>query len=253
MSTTLIEVAPGVHRLGDAVVNFYLMETDEGLVLVDSGLPDHSAVLLDAVARVGGDLRAVVLTHGHADHIGLAARALSRTGTTIWVHEADAPLLGGGPDRAMAYSPPERSMVPYLLRRPKVAWLLAHLEGMGAFNTPPIATYSTFTDGQVLEEVPGSPRVVGAPGHTPGSAILVWPEREVVFTGDALVTHDPTTGRTGPTVVSRMSTHDGAMALASLDRLAALGEKGTVLPGHGDPFTAGPRAAAERARARGIE
>ncbi len=69
------QVAPGVHRLGDHVVNFYLIENPDGLVLVDAGTPAHLDQLHTLLAVLGhsaADIRAVLLTHGHADHTGLA-------------------------------------------------------------------------------------------------------------------------------------------------------------------------------------
>lgn len=246
------EVAPGVYRIGDPLVNFYLVETDEGLVMVDAGLPAHSGRFLDAVAWVGGRLRAVVLTHAHPDHTGLAERARDKGGASVWVHEADAPILKDGPTSAMIHAHPERSLLSYLARYPSSARILMQLGYAGAFSSDRVSEYSVFGDDQVLEEVPGQPRVLSAPGHTPGSVLVFFEGRGVVFTGDALVTADPSTGCVGPRVVSRMSTHDSAQALDSLERLAALPERTLLLPGHGAPFTEGPRAAMIRARATGV-
>jgi glyoxylase-like metal-dependent hydrolase (beta-lactamase superfamily II) len=103
----------------------------------------------------------------------------------------------------------------------------------------------------VLDEVPGRPRAVTMPGHTGGSTAYLFPDLDVVFTGDALVTHDGLTGHIGPTLVCRGFTQDGAAATASLDRLAEL-PAALVLPGHGEPFTGGPRAAADQARRAGL-
>ena len=90
------------------------------------------------------------------------------------------------------------------------------------------------------------------PGHTRGGIVLVFEDRSVAFTGDALVTSDGMTGHEGPCVISRAFTHDSAEALASLDEVAALPGSTLLLPGHGDPFTDGPRAAVIRARATGV-
>lgn len=246
------EVAPGVYRIGDPLVNFYLVETGEGLVMVDAGLPSHSGRFLDAVAWVGGRLRAVVLTHAHPDHTGLAERARDKAGARVWVHEADAPILVDGPTSAMVHARPERPLLPYLARHPATVRALVRLGHAGAFTADRVSEFSVFGDDQVLEEVPGRPRVVPAPGHTPGSVLVVFEERGVAFTGDALVTTDPSTGCDGPRVVSRMSTHDSARAMESLESLAALPERSVLLPGHGAPFTDGPRAAMIRARATGV-
>ena len=74
------------------------------------------------------------------------------------------------------------------------------------------------------------------PGHTPGSTAYVFRHHGVIFTGDALVSHDGLAGLKGPRVVCRGFTHDGASALALLDILAKIGGDLTVLPGHGDPM-----------------
>jgi glyoxylase-like metal-dependent hydrolase (beta-lactamase superfamily II) len=77
---------------------------------------------------------------------------------------------------------------------------------------------------------------VPVPGHTLGSTAFVFPGHGVVFTGDALVTYDGITGRSGPRLVARAFTQDSATALASLDALTNL-DTAVVLPGHGTPYT----------------
>ena len=83
--------------------------------------------------------------------------------------------------------------------------------------------------------MPGSPRAVATPGHTPGHVALHLAERETVLTGDALVTLDPYTTLTGPRLVARAALADSAQNLATLDRIAETGAK-HLFPGHGDPW-----------------
>jgi glyoxylase-like metal-dependent hydrolase (beta-lactamase superfamily II) len=247
------QFAPGVDRLGDDVVNFYLVNHPDGLVLVDAGLPGHLPQLRGHLARSGcslGDIRAVLLTHGHPDHTGLA-RTLQQAGAEIWVHRQDAPILSDGPRSAMRHAKPERSMLPYLLRRPAAIGTPLHLARKGAFTAPAVTGVRTFDTDQHLERVPGRPQAIVLPGHTPGSTAYLVADRGLLFTGDAVVTHDGLTGHTGPVLVCRAFTHDGAAALAALDRLDKLAAT-VLLPGHGQPFTGSPSAAARQARQIGL-
>ncbi|MFC4032366.1 MBL fold metallo-hydrolase [Streptomyces polygonati] len=246
-------VAPGVERLGDRVVNFYLLHHPDGLVLVDAGLPGHLRQLLASLARSGnslGDVRAVLLTHAHPDHTGLA-RALQQAGADIWVHERDAAILTDGPRSAMRHAEPERSILPYLLRRPAAIATPLHLARKGAFTARAVSDARTFGADRALAEVPGAPQAVLLPGHTPGSTAYLFADRGLLFTGDALVTADGLTGHEGPALVCRGFTHDSAAALTALDRLDELAAT-VLLPGHGRPFTGTPQAAARQARRTGV-
>ncbi|MET9381741.1 MBL fold metallo-hydrolase [Streptomyces sp. NPDC002928] len=247
------QVAPGVHLLGDHGVNFYLVEGSDGLILIDAGLPAHLEQLRGLLAGLGrsvADVRAVLLTHGHLDHTGLA-HTLQEAGAVIWIHERDAAILRDGPRSATRHAKPERSMLPYLLRRPSSLALPLHLARAGAFTAPAVQNARVFDADRVLEDVPGAPRAVVLPGHTPGSAAYFFADRGLLFTGDALVTADAFAGRTGPTIVSRCFTHDSRAALTALDRLDEL-KADLLLPGHGEPFTGGIRTATQQARHLGV-
>jgi glyoxylase-like metal-dependent hydrolase (beta-lactamase superfamily II) len=246
----LVPIAPGIYRLGDRMVNYYLVLDDDGITLVDAGLPTHHGQLTEALAHLGrgiGEVRAVLITHGHLDHIGMAERVRVDSGATVYVHAADAPTLAN-PRQAFGMSKPERSLFSYALRRPAALAAPLHLARAGSFRTPPVQRTDAVDVGRRMA-VPGAPLVVAVPGHTRGSVAYVLPERGVVFTGDVLVTRDGLTGRTGPRVVARGFTHDSGAALASLTALAEH-QVPLVLPGHGEPYANGlPAAVAEARRA----
>jgi glyoxylase-like metal-dependent hydrolase (beta-lactamase superfamily II) len=247
------QLAPGLHRLGDHVVNFYLIEEPEGFVLVDAGLPAHLGALRKELAERGAslaDVRSVLLTHGHPDHTGMA-HALHEAGADIWVHAQDAPILRDGPRSAMRHAKPERSMLPYLLRRPAAMATPLHLARTGAFTARAVPDVRVFDAEGPLGEVPGAPHVIALPGHTPGSVGYLFDARGLLFTGDALVTQDGMVGLEGPCLVCRGFTHDSRAALAALDRLDDV-DAAWVLPGHGDPVADRPHVAARQARAAGV-
>ena len=240
------DITDGVHRIGEYFLNWYLIEESGRLTVVDAGLPAswHSLFeALDEIGRTPGDVEALVLTHAHFDHIGFAERARVELGIPVWVHENDAPLT----KRPWLYMS-ERSPLSYL--GPRTLPVAFSFIRAGAPRVGPIREVRRFGDEGVLD-VPGSPLVLFTPGHTLGHVALHLPERDVVISGDALVTHDVYTDTRGPRIVAQGATADSERALASLERLAGTGV-GTLLPGHGEPWTGGAERAAQEARRAGV-
>jgi glyoxylase-like metal-dependent hydrolase (beta-lactamase superfamily II) len=239
------EVAPGVHRVEDAFTNWYLVEADDGLTIVDAGVPSSWESLTAALHELGrDDVRAVVLTHAHFDHVGFAERARTHFDVPVYVHSNDVPLTKH-PWRYDHEQPRSR----YFLTQPKALPIVAALLKNRAFWPPPIRQVSRYEEGTL--PVPGSPRVVFTPGHTVGHCALHLPDRDTVIAGDAIVMLDPYTGRTGARMVARAATADAERNAASLDALAATGAR-IVLTGHGEPWTQGAEAAVAAARAQPV-
>ena len=241
-----MQVAEGVHRLTGGVCNFYLVEDGGKLVLVDAGAPRDWDLLVRTLPTLGrglGDLEAVLLTHAHSDHTGFAERARGTASVPVWVHQADEALAKG----AKAGKNDGKASA-YLLRVEFYRTVLS-LARRGAMRLIPVREVSTFADGETLD-VPGRPRVVHAPGHTPGCAALLLEGRRVLLAGDVLATRNPLTGRVGPQVMPSGLNRDTPMALRSLDVLDAI-TADVLLPGHGDPWTEGPPEAARLARLAG--
>jgi len=242
----VMEVAGSIHRLTNGVANFYLIEESGKLVLVDAGAPKDWALFTQAALGLGkavGDLDAVLLTHAHTDHTGFAEHARTTTGATVWVHEHDVQMARTG-----KVGPRDGKTSAYLLRG--AFWRTALVLGMrGATKIIPIKEVSGFSDGEVLD-VPGSPRVVHAPGHTDGSAAILLEDRGILFTGDVLCTHNSYTGRAGPQIMPSGLNADTQQALASLANLTGI-KAGMLLPGHGEPWTEGVEEAIRQARAAG--
>jgi glyoxylase-like metal-dependent hydrolase (beta-lactamase superfamily II) len=241
------DVAPGVHRVEDCHTNWYIIEQDGRLTIVDAGVPSSWESLHGVLATLGrrpADIEALVLTHGHFDHVGFAERARVELGVPVYVHEADVPLT-----RHPWRYDHERLRTPYFLTQVRALPIVACFLRHRAFWPTPVGEVRRYREDDELD-VPGRPRVVFTPGHTHGHCSLHLPDRAAVILGDALVTLDPYTARRGPRVVARAATVDAERNLGSLDAVAALGE-GVLLPGHGHPWSGPYAQAVELARAAG--
>jgi glyoxylase-like metal-dependent hydrolase (beta-lactamase superfamily II) len=239
-------VAPGVHRVADAFTNWYLVEEDSRITIVDAGVPSSWDSLHDALDRIGrsrDDVEAVVLTHAHFDHVGFAERARTELNVPVFVHENDVPVT----KHPWRYDH-ERHRAYYFATQPKALPIVATFLRHRAFWPAPIQEVTRYENGVL--PVPGMPRVVFSPGHTLGHCALHLPDRDALIAGDAIVTLDPYTARTGPRLVARAATVDSERNLASLEALADTGA-GTVLMGHGEPWTEGVATLVAEAREAG--
>ena len=235
-----MQLAQSLHRIGSDLVNVYLVADETGVTVIDTGVSGIWSELepeLAAMGRTLADVRGVVLTHGDSDHVGFAERLRSDHAVPIFIHEADAarargeekkPNFGPGPWKI---APLARFMWYGLLR--------------GGFRTKPIREMRTVNDGETLD-LPGQPRVIHMPGHSPGSVAYHVPAVSAVFVGDGLTTGHVLTGAIGPQPAP--FTQDPAKADASLDRIASLDAQ-WVLPGHGPPWDRGAAEAVRRVRA----
>jgi glyoxylase-like metal-dependent hydrolase (beta-lactamase superfamily II) len=236
-------VGDGVHLITHAHVNCYIIEDDDGVTLVDAGLPTMWGMLLQLLeerARRPADVKAVVLTHGHFDHVGFALRAQKEWGVPVLVHNRDA-YLAAHPYRYK----PESNRFLYPFTHPRSLPLLAGMAAAGALTVKGVSETQALQPGDALP-VPGHPTVLHTPGHTHGHCILHLPDRGVVLSGDALVTLDPYTGRSGPQIVASAATNNTRQSLASLQAIGATGAT-ILLPGHGIPWRQGAAEAVRHA------
>lgn len=235
-----MELAPSLHRIGSDMVNVYVIDDPGGITLIDAGIPGLWKELvaeLESMGRSLDDIRGVVLTHADGDHLGFAERLRHDHGVPIYVHEADAAQARG----EMRKKNPSWGKV-------KVGPLLSFLwyaGRRGGLREIPVLEVHTVSDGEVLD-LPGRPRIVHTPGHSPGSIAIHSEAVSALFVGDAMTTRHVLTGNEGPQPAP--FTLDEATALASLKMWRGIDAR-WVLPGHGHPWDCGVAEAVARVEA----
>ena len=225
-----MKIANGLHRIGSDIVNSYLIVEGDDITLVDAGLPRFWKLLnreLDSIGKGLDNVRALILTHGDTDHIGFAARLYREKCIRAYVHPADV-------ERAqLKVKKPNSGWGPVKVRA--LAGFLWYSARQGGLRIRPADQLQTVNDGEVLD-VPGRPRIIHTPGHTPGSLSVHFPSVDALLLGDAMTTRNVLTGATGPKPAPFTLQPDEA--LSSLDRLDAV-DATWLLPGHGPAWSGG--------------
>jgi glyoxylase-like metal-dependent hydrolase (beta-lactamase superfamily II) len=171
LGRSALTIARGVHILGGLSPSAaYVVETSEGLVLVDSGLDDDAGRLKSQMAELGldwKDVRAILLTHAHGDHCGGAQHLRASTGAKVYAGQGDAPVLRAGGPREAFFS---------------------------TFFMPDHSPHPTTVDvelkgGESIAIGSVRFRALAMPGHTPGSICYLM-ERDnlrALFAGDVIM------------------------------------------------------------------
>lgn len=219
--TAAVQLTPRCWQLKMNLVNCYLLETGDGLLLIDTGYPNSADKLFSAVRQAGhnpANIRHLLLTHCHIDHGGSAAEVRRRTGARTYAHVLDAPLVAQG----IA----ER---PGTARTPGVVNFFVHLFFIKYAGTTyePMPVDHLLHHGEVLP-LAGGIEVIHTPGHSAGHVCLLLVQENMLVAGD-ICSH--VMGLSYSTL-----NEDITLAQQSILRAAAYSFDQAVF-GHGDPLT----------------
>ncbi|MEF8839590.1 MAG: MBL fold metallo-hydrolase [Haloarculaceae archaeon] len=223
MGTHDVTTPDGVHHLalevefgdGELRLDTAAIETDHGLLLVDTGVPGTIDPLTTRLRDAGFKLRdvaTVLITHQDADHAGNLADLRERVDPFVLAHEAAARVVDGR-------EPPRGS------------------DGSGRY--PPASVDLELRAEATIRTRGGPARVVPTPGHTPGHVSLYFPDSGFLLAADALTAEEGRLSGPRPDV-----TEDVKEANASVERLAALDVEQTLCY-HGGLVDAGSDRIAE--------
>jgi len=243
MAPVLKAVTETVHLVQGGAVNWLLVTDESGVMLIDAGYPGDRDDVLASLRQLGyqpEDVRAILLTHAHIDHLGSAIWFAKTHGTPVYCH---ADEVGHAKREYLEQASPLD--VAKHIWRPRWALWTAHLVRDGGLSREGIPTAQPLT-AEVAAQLPGHPMAIPTPGHTGGHCSYL--VDGILASGDALVTGHPLLARSGPQLLPAMFSHDQDGCIRSLAALALLDTE-VLVPGHGDLWRGPIRDAANRASA----
>lgn len=226
-------VAPGVWGRKDVFVNFYMIQdlTNDSWVLVDAGLKWSAPKIKEMSEYLFGEgsvPEAIILTHGHFDHVGSVKSLAEEWDVPVYAHHLEIPFLTGQSN----YPPPDPTVGGGLMATMAFLYpdspinIWKHVKVLSADGTVP-----------VLSEW----RYIHTPGHAPGHISLFRESDRVLIAGDAFVTTKQESVISVMFQIKEISgppkyfTYDWSDAEASVQELIKLNPK-TAATGHGQPM-----------------
>lgn len=209
-----MEIRPDIHWIAGRASNLFLCVDEDGLTLIDTGMPNEQEIVLTAVAGLGyapADLKRIFITHADIDHAGSVAAIQAATDAAVYAGAQTVALLktGRSPDHL-----------------PRLAqWIV---NTFVKYKPLPADCLHVIADNDML---PGSSglQALATPGHTLDHFSFYSPQLGVLFAGDALNTRDGRLQRTP----KRITASEAAADLSAI-RLLEL-NPAWIACGHGTP------------------
>jgi glyoxylase-like metal-dependent hydrolase (beta-lactamase superfamily II) len=205
-------------------VNCYLIKTETGYILVDTGFPRNRANLEEELKKAEcrpGNLKLIIMTHGDGDHSGNGAFIREKYHAKIAIHSNESGVVENG-DPTLSRTKP--SFLRSIFNK-TVLSLLSPLMRNGKFE--PFSPDFTIDEGYDFSEFGFKAKVLHLPGHSKGSTGILTTNGDL-FCGDLL------TNMRRPSVNSMADNHSELKL--SVERLKKM-KINTVYPGHGKPFS----------------
>ena len=207
-----------IHTIKSKVANCFLLESETGFVLIDTGLSRKAGKFFAYLRQANidpGDIQLIVITHAHQDHVGGLKEIKEQTGASVLIHESEAAHLKAGKSPEV---------------HPNAWWVKLFLSLQKEIKITPVIPDIAMAEEYSLGDQGINGKVFHTPGHTPGS-ISVIVDGKSAFIGDLAMKFPIISGRSFEPIIAQ----DMTQVHSSWKKIIAQGAE-QIYPAHGKPF-----------------